>query len=102
MNQMQLMAQMKKMQAEMARAQEELASTTVLGVAVGDAVTVEMTCDHRVKSVKISAEAIDPADPETLEDLIVVATNDALRKIEETAQKRMGALTGGLRIPGMT
>jgi len=102
MNQMQLMAQMKKMQAEMARAQEELASTTVLGVAAGDAVTVEMTCDHRVKSVKISAEAIDPADPETLEDLIVVATNDALRKIEETAQKRMGALTGGLRIPGMT
>lgn len=102
MNQMQLMAQMKKMQAEMARAQDELATTTVSGVAAGDAVTVEMTCDHHVKSVKISAEAIDPSDPETLEDLIVVATNDALRKIEDTAQKRMGAVTGGLRIPGLS
>ena len=102
MNQMQLMAQMKKMQAEMARAQDELSTTTVSGAAAGGAVTVEMTCDHHVKSVKISAEAIDPTDPETLEDLIVVATNDALRKIEEIAQKRMGAVTGGLRIPGMT
>jgi DNA-binding YbaB/EbfC family protein len=97
MNQAQLMAQMRKMQQEMAKAQDELANTVV----TGEAVKVEMTCDHRVKSVKISKEAVDPDDVETLEDLIVVAFNDALGKVEETAQGRMGRLTGGMKIPGL-
>jgi hypothetical protein len=101
MNQAQLMQQMRKMQQEMAKAQDELANTVVTGTAAGEAVKVEMTCDHRVKSVKIDAEAIDPQDPETLEDLVVVATNDALKKVEETAQSRMGRLTGGMKIPGL-
>ena len=101
MNQAQMLAQVRKMQADMAKAQEELASTVVTGSAGGDAVRVDMTCDFRVTSVKIAPAAIDPEDPETLEDLVVVAVNDATQKAQETSSKRMGALTGGLRIPGM-
>lgn len=101
MNQANLLAQVKKMQTEMARAQDELASTVVAGSAAGGAVTVEMTCDSRVKSVKIAKEAIDPDDAETLEDLVTVAFNDALQKAAEASQQRMASVTGGMRIPGM-
>lgn len=101
MNQAQLMAQMRKMQQEMAKAQDELANTAVTGTASGEAVKVEMTCDHRVKSVSLAKEAVDPEDVETLEDLLVVALNDALKKVEETTQSRMGRLTGGMKIPGL-
>lgn len=101
MNQANLMNQVKKMQQEMARAQEDLANTVVTGVAAGETVKVEMSCDHRMKTVKIAAEAIDPSDAETLEDLIVVAVNDALAKVEQTTQSKMGAVTGGMRIPGL-
>jgi len=101
MNQAQLMAQMKKMQQEMTKAQEELASTVVTGVAAGENVKVKMTCDHQVKAVKLSKDAVDPDDIETLEDLLTVAINDALKKVDETAQSRMGRLTGGMRIPGL-
>jgi hypothetical protein len=101
MNQAQMMAQVKKMQAEMAKAQEDLASTVVAGTAAGGAVTVEMTCDNRVTAVKLSKEAVDPDDTETLEDLLVVAINDAMTKAQETSAKRMSSVTGGLRIPGL-
>lgn len=101
MNQAQLMQQMRKMQQEMAKAQDELSNTVVTGTASGDAVKVEMTCDHRVKSVSIGKDAVDPDDVETLEDLVVVAINDALKKVEETASSRMGRLTGGMKIPGL-
>lgn len=101
MNQAQLMQQMRKMQQEMAKAQDELATTVVTGAASGEMVVVEMTCDHRVKSVKIAKDAVDPDDVETLEDLMVVALNDALKKVEETASNRMGRLTGGMKIPGL-
>ena len=96
------MAQFKKMQAEMVKAQEELANTIVSGSAAGGAVTVEMSCDQRVKRVRIGKEAVDPDDLETLEDLVTVAVNDALTKATETSQKRMAAVTGGVRVPGMT
>ncbi len=101
MNQAQMMAQVKKMQAEMTKAQDELAATVVTGTAGGGAVGVEMTCDYRVASVKLGKDAIDPEDPETLEDLLVIAFNDAVAKAQETSGKRMGALTGGMRIPGL-
>lgn len=101
MNQAQLMQQMKKMQTEMTRAQEELANTIVTGVAAGEMVKIEMTADHRVKSVKIAKDAIDPEDAETLEDLLVVAINDAVQKGQAASEKRMGAVTGGMRIPGL-
>jgi len=94
------MAQVKKMQQEMAKAQEELANTVVTGSAAGGAVTIEMTCDQRVKGVKIAKEAIDPEDAETLEDLVTVAFNDAIAKANEKSQARMGGVTGGLKIPG--
>ena len=60
-----------------------------------------MTCDQRVKRVKIAKEAVDPEDVETLEDLVMVAVNDALAKANETSQKRMASVTGGMRIPGL-
>ncbi|MGB8966984.1 MAG: YbaB/EbfC family nucleoid-associated protein [Candidatus Cybelea sp.] len=101
MNQAQLMAQVKKMQAEMAKAQEELANTIVSGSAAGGAVTVEVSCDQRVKRVRIGKEAVDPEDLETLEDLVTVAVNDALGKASEASQNRMASVTGGMRIPGL-
>ncbi len=101
MNQAQLMAQVKKMQAEMTKAQEELANTVVAGSAAGGIVSVEVTCDQRVKTVRIAREAVDPDDVETLEDLVVVAVNDALSKSTEASQKRMSSVTGGMRIPGL-
>ena len=93
MNQANLLAQVKKMQAEMAKAQEELANTIVTGAAAGGSVTVDASCDQRIKRVKIAAEAVDPQDVETLEDLVMVAVNDALGKANETSQ------SGWLRSP---
>ena len=101
MNQAQLMAQVKKMQAEMAKAQDELANTVVTGTAANGLVTVEMTCDQRMKGVKIAKDAVDPDDIETLEDLVTVAVNDALDKASEKASSRMSGVTGGMRIPGL-
>jgi DNA-binding YbaB/EbfC family protein len=101
MNQAQMMAQVKKMQADMLKAQEELANTIVTGSAANGVVTVEMTCDQRLKSIKIGKDAVDPEDIETLEDLVTVAVNDALTKSNEKAQSRMGSLTGGMKIPGL-
>ncbi|GAC1299309.1 MAG: YbaB/EbfC family nucleoid-associated protein [Vulcanimicrobiaceae bacterium] len=101
MNQAQMMAQVKKMQAEMTRAQEELAATTVSGAAGGAAVRVEMTCEYRVTAVKVAKEAIDPEDAETLEDLLVVAINDAVNNAKAATEKRMSSVTGGMRIPGL-
>jgi DNA-binding YbaB/EbfC family protein len=101
MNQAHLMAQFKKMQAEMVKAQEELANTVVSGRAAGGTVTADVSCDQRVKRVRIAKEAVDPDDLETLEDLVVVAVNDALSKASETSQKRMASVTGGMRVPGL-
>ncbi len=101
MNQAQVMAQVKKMQAEMTRAQEELASLTVSGAAGGGAVSLEMTCEYRVTSVKVAKEAIDPDDAETLEDLLAVAINDAVNNVKAATEKRMSSVTGGMRIPGL-
>jgi DNA-binding YbaB/EbfC family protein len=96
-----MLAQMRKMQAEMAKAQEELATTIVSGTAGGGAVTVEMSCDFRVTKVTLAQAAVDPDDRETLEDLLVVAINDATRQAQERSSSRMSSLTGGLRIPGL-
>lgn len=99
--QAQMMAQVKKMQAAMEKAQQELASTSVTGVAGGSAVAVTMTCDYHVTGVKVAKEAVDPDDVETLEDLLVVAFNAAVTKAAETSSTRMSSVTGGLRIPGL-
>ena len=96
-----MMAQLRKMQDAMAKAQDELANTVVTGTASGDLVQVQITGDFQVKSVKVGKDAVDPEDVETLEDLVTVAFNDALAKVQELSSRKMGALTGGMRIPGL-
>jgi nucleoid-associated protein EbfC len=101
MNQAQMMQQIRKMQQEMTRVQEELANTVVEGSASGGLVTVAISGEFTVKKVTIKPDAVDPDDIEMLEDLITVALNDALGKVQQLSSSKMGALTGGLKIPGM-
>ena len=97
----QMMNQLRKMQQEMAKAQDEIQSTTVEGGAAGGAVKIAMSGDFRVTKITLERSVVDPDDIETLEDVIVAAFNDARAKAEEFAAKRMGSVTGGLKIPGM-
>ncbi|MEK7216638.1 MAG: YbaB/EbfC family nucleoid-associated protein [Chloroflexota bacterium] len=96
-----LMRQAQQLQARMVKMQEELGSETVEGTAGGGVVTVVVNGHQVLQSVKIQPEAVDPSDVEMLEDLVLAATNEALEKAREMASQRMGALTGGLRIPGL-
>ena len=101
MNQAQMMQQLRKMQEQMAKVQDELSNTTIEGTAGGGAVTVAINGEYQVKKIAIKPEAVDPEDIETLEDLLTVALNDALSRVQELSSKKMGALTGGMRIPGL-
>jgi nucleoid-associated protein EbfC len=101
MNQQQMMNQVRKMQQDMAKAQEEIQNATLEGAASGGLVKVTMSGDFRVSKIAIDRSAVDPEDVETLEDLIIVAFNDARAKAEDFASKRMAPVTGGLKIPGM-
>src|SRR6516165_7606997 len=98
-----LMQQAQQMQEQMARAQDELASQTVEASAGGGLVTVKATGAGEIREIKIDPKAIDPDDPELLEDLVLAAVNEALRSASALAQTRMGAATGlgGLGLPGM-
>jgi nucleoid-associated protein EbfC len=91
----------REMQANMAKAQEELAAATVEGTAGGGAVVVVLTGTQEIRSVRIQKDAVDPEDVETLQDLVVAAFTDALKKSRELAAQRLGGVTGGLKIPGM-
>ncbi len=91
----------REMQANMAKAQEELAAATVEGTAGGGAVVVVLTGTQDIKSIRIQKDAVDPDDVETLQDLVVAAFTDALKKSRELAAQRLGGVTGGLKIPGM-
>jgi DNA-binding YbaB/EbfC family protein len=91
----------KEMQANMERAQRELAEETVEGTAGGGAVVVVMTGTQECTSVRIQQDAVDPDDVETLQDLVLAAVSDALAKSKELASQRLGGLTGGLKIPGL-
>jgi DNA-binding YbaB/EbfC family protein len=91
----------REMQANMAKAQAELAEATVEGTAGGGAVVVVLTGTQDVKSIRIQKDAVDPEDVETLQDLVVAAFTDALKKSRELAAQRLGGVTGGLKIPGM-
>ncbi len=95
------MRQVQKLQEEMLQAQEALAEETITATAGGGAVTVIMTGQQRVKSISIAPEVVDPDDVEMLEDLVTAAVNEALERSQELAAERLGALTGGLRIPGL-
>lgn len=91
----------REMQANMAKAQAELAEATVEGTAGGGAVVVILTGTQDIKDIRISKEAVDPEDIETLQDLVRAAFNDALTKSRELAAARLGSVTGGLKLPGM-
>lgn len=96
-----MMKQAQKMQIEAARAQEEIAQMEFTATAGGGTVKVCAMGDMTVKSVSIDPEAIDPEDVEMLEDMIVAATNEALRSATETSNARMSSLMGGMKIPGL-
>ncbi len=96
---LQKMAQ--QMQQEMLRIQGELATTEVSSSAGGGVVNATVTGKQELVSVTIDPAAVDPSDVEMLQDLIVAAVNDALRASRELAEQKMGAVTGGLRLPGM-
>jgi len=99
-----MMQQVQQMQAEMAKAQEELANETVEASVGGGMVTVTASGSGEIKAVKIQPEAIDPDDPESLEDLVLAGVNQALRNAQELAQSRLGGAVGGLKglgLPGL-
>lgn len=95
----QLMKQAQQMQADMKKAQEEMASLTVTGESGGGMVKVTMTCKHQIQSMEIDDAAYGD-DREMLEDLIVAAFNDALRRVEQTVQEKYAGMTAGLNLPG--
>src|SRR5215208_4901490 len=88
-----------QMQADMARVQGELDALTLEGTAGGGAVTAVVNGRQEVVSVTIEREVVDPDDVEMLQDLIIAAVNDGLRRIRETAEEKMSRVTGGLRLP---
>lgn len=95
-NMQQMLGQVQKMQQDMEVAQRELEQETVEASAGGGMVTVTVTGGLVLQAVKISPDAVDPEDVEMLCDLVLAATNEALRAAQELAASRMGALTGGL------
>jgi DNA-binding YbaB/EbfC family protein len=97
-----MMQQAQKLQAQLLKAQEELANLTVEASSGGGAVTVVMNGQQQIQSVKISPEVVNPADIEMLEDMVLTAVREAGVKAQEAAAKKMGGLTGGLKIPGLT
>lgn len=95
-----MLKQAQEMQANMTTLQEDLAEREYEATA-GGMVTATVTGNHRVKSIKINPEAIDPDDGEMLEDLVTVAVNEAMQKADDEAESEMNAITGGMNIPGM-
>jgi len=89
-----------QMQAEMARAEQELQALTVEGTAGGGAVKAVVTGKQEIVSVTISPDVVDPEDVEMLQDLVLAAVSDALTKARVAGEQRMARVTGGLKIPG--
>ena len=94
----QMMQQAQRMQEEMKRAQDELAQTEVTGSSGGGVVSVSMSGRHEVRRVRID-RALFADDPEMAEDLVAAAFNDAVKKVAEVTQQRMGGLASGLNLP---
>ncbi len=101
MNYNKMMKQVQEMQKQMAKAQEELADEEVEASAGGGMVMVKVTGDLKITSIKVDPGAVDPDDVEMLEDMVMAATNEALRSAQELASQKMGGLTGGMNIPGL-
>ncbi|MBW2674126.1 MAG: YbaB/EbfC family nucleoid-associated protein [Deltaproteobacteria bacterium] len=96
-----IMKQAQKMQEKMLRMQEELAAKTVEATAGGGMITAVVNGKYELVSLKIEREVVDPEDIEMLQDLIVAAVNEGVRKSQEMAQEEMAKVTGGLNIPGL-
>lgn len=90
-----------QMQAQMAQAQEELRETTLEATAGGGAVRVVITGAQEVRSIEIDPGAVDPDEVEMLQDLVVAAVNDAIARSKDLERERMGAVAGGLGLPGV-
>lgn len=100
-NMAKMMKQVQKMQADMAKMQEELGKRTVESTAGGGVVRAVASGKQEIVSIEIKPEAVDPEDVEMLQDLVLTAVNDALKKAQEMVSQEMGKLTGGMNIPGL-
>lgn len=96
-----IMKQAKKMQERMVELQEELATKSVEATAGGGMVSVTVNGKFEILSLKIEKEVVNPDDVEMLQDLIVAAVNEGIRKAQEMAAAEMGKITGGMQIPGL-
>jgi DNA-binding YbaB/EbfC family protein len=96
-----MLKQVQKMQADMVAAQEQLKHETVEASAGGGMVTVKMTGDLELRELRIDPDAIDPEDPEMLQDMVQAAVNEAIRAAQELAATKMGGLTGGMDLGGL-
>ena len=100
-NMQQMLKQAQKMQQDMAALQEDIEQREFTAVSGGGAVSVTVDGKHTVKEIKIKPEIVDPDDVEMLEDLITVAVNEAIANAVKTSEDEMGAITGGLNMPGL-
>ena len=100
-NMNQMIKQAQKMQEDMATLQSDLEAREYSATSGGGAVNVTVDGKHLIKSIKINPDIIDPDDAEMIEDLVTVAVNEAINNAIKTAEEEMGAITGGLNIPGM-
>ena len=100
-NMNQMIKQAQKMQADMATLQDDLEQREYTATSGGGMIEVTVDGKHLVKSIKINPDAVDPEDVEMLEDLITVAINEAISNALKTAEEEMGAITGGMNIPGL-
>jgi nucleoid-associated protein EbfC len=93
--------QAQELQNRLAKAQEELANTIIEGTSGGGAIKVTVNGQQEIQAIKISPDVVNPQEVEMLEDLVLSAVRDAMVKAQELASKKMGGLTGGLKIPGL-
>ncbi len=96
-----MLQQLQKLQEEMVKTQEALSDETVTVTAGGGAITVVISGHQKIQSITIEPEVVDPDDVEMLQDLVMAAVNEAIDKSQQLAADRLGALTGGLNIPGL-
>ena len=96
-----LMKQAQEMQSKMAAAQEELAKKSVTVEVAGGQVSATMSGKHELTALTIKPEILDPEDVEFLQDLVLSAVNEAVRKVDEMVEQDMGSVTGGMKLPGM-
>ena len=94
-----VVAQAQKMQRQIEMAQAEIQEMRFTGTAGGELVKVVVTGKHQLESVEIAKEVVDPEDIEGLQNLIIAAANQALEQIDKTNQERIGAITGGMKLP---